>query len=184
MTHLTLVISLWGILLPICMVLQTVWSMHFLFHGTSLTLQILIHVFDWLFSMQCLTSFFFIEHLLRLSAGLILFNIDEVLTTNSSVNMFVFGDFNVHHKDRLIYSGEADRLGEPCYNFSMPNNLTQIVNFPTWTAECDSLNPVFFCSGFPSIAILWSCCCLTLYWLSFKLKTGCPFSSRSDFQAD
>ena len=104
--------------------------------------------------MQGLTSFFFIEHLLRLSAGLTLFNIDEVLTTNSSANIFVFGDLNVHHKDRLIYSGEADRLGEPCYNFSMPNNLTQIVNFPTGTPECDSLNPLFFSSGFPSIAIL------------------------------
>ena len=27
------------------------------------------------------------------------FNIDEVLSINPSANVFVFGDFNVHHKD-------------------------------------------------------------------------------------
>ena len=39
--------------------------------------------------------------------------------------MFVFGDFNKHHKDWLTYSGGTDRPGELCYNF------TQMVNFPT-----------------------------------------------------
>ena len=56
-------------------------------------------------------------------------NIDEVLSINPSANVFVFGDFNVHHKDWLTYSGGTDRPGELCYNFS--NDLTQIVNFPT-----------------------------------------------------
>ena len=32
-------------------------------------------------------------------------NIDEVLLINSSANVFVFGDFNVHHKDWITYSG-------------------------------------------------------------------------------
>ena len=32
-------------------------------------------------------------------------NIDEVLSINPSANVFVFGDFNVHHKDLLTYSG-------------------------------------------------------------------------------
>ena len=58
-------------------------------------------------------------------------NIDEVLSINSSANVFVFGDFNVHHKDWLTYSGGTDRPGELCYNFSITKNLTQIVNFPT-----------------------------------------------------
>ena len=35
----------------------------------------------------------------------ILFNIDEVLSINLSANVFVFGDFNAHHKDWLAYSG-------------------------------------------------------------------------------
>ena len=39
-------------------------------------------------------------------------NIDEVLSINSSVNVFVFGDFNVHHKEWLTYSGGPDRPRE------------------------------------------------------------------------
>ena len=59
-------------------------------------------------------------------------NIDEVLSINPSANGFVFGDFNVHHKDWLTYSSRTDRPGELCYNFSISNDLTQMVNFPTW----------------------------------------------------
>ena len=58
-------------------------------------------------------------------------NIDEVLSINPSANVFVFGDFNVHHKDWLTYSGGTDRPGELYYNFSISNDLTQMVNFPT-----------------------------------------------------
>ena len=65
-------------------------------------------------------------------------NMDEVLSINPSANVFVFGDFNVHHKDWLTYSGGTDRPGELCYNFSISNNLTQIVNFPTRIPDCDS----------------------------------------------
>ena len=39
-------------------------------------------------------------------------NIDEVLSINPSANVFVFGDFNVHYKDWLSYSGGTDRPGE------------------------------------------------------------------------
>ena len=45
-------------------------------------------------------------------------NVDEVLSINPSANVFVFGDFNVHHKDWLTYSGGTDKAGELCYNFS------------------------------------------------------------------
>ena len=38
-------------------------------------------------------------------------NIDEVLSINPSA-VFVFGDFKVHHKDWLTYSGGTDRSGE------------------------------------------------------------------------
>ena len=55
--------------------------------------------------------------------------------------MFVFGDFDVHHKDWLTYSGRSDRSGELCYNFSISNSLTQIVHFPTWIPDCDSHSP-------------------------------------------
>ena len=34
--------------------------------------------------------------------------IDQVLSINPSANVFVFVDFNVHHKDWLTYSGGID----------------------------------------------------------------------------
>ena len=58
------------------------------------------YVFNWLYFTQ---SYFFssIDHLLHLCAQfLILFHLtDEVLLINPSANVFVFGHFNVHHKD-------------------------------------------------------------------------------------
>ena len=42
--------------------------------------------------------------------GSISSNIDEVLSINPSANVSVFGDFNVHHKDWLAYSGGTDQL--------------------------------------------------------------------------
>ena len=68
-------------------------------------------------------------------------NIDEVLLINPSANVFVFGDFNIHHKDWLTYSSGTDRSGELCYNFSISNNLAQMVNFPTRIPGCDSHIP-------------------------------------------
>ena len=81
-------------------------------------------------------------------------NIDEVLSLSPSANVFVFGDFNVHHKDWLTYSGGTDRPGELCYNFSISNDLTQMVNFPTRIPDCDSHSPAlldFFLSSDASI---------------------------------
>ena len=87
-------------------------------------------------------SYFFssIDHLFRLYARfLIQFHVTgKVLSINQSANVFVFGDFNVHHKDWLTYSGGTDRLGKLCYNFSISNDLTQMVNFPTRIHDCDS----------------------------------------------
>ena len=71
-----------------------------------------------------------------------------------SANVFVFGDFNVHHKDWLTYCGGDDRPGELCYDFSISNDLTQIVNFPTQITDCDSHSPTllyFFLSSDASI---------------------------------
>ena len=65
-------------------------------------------------------------------------NIAEVLSINPSANVFVFGDFNAHQKDWLTYSGGTDRSCEFCYNFSISNDLTQMVNFLTQIPDCDS----------------------------------------------
>ena len=74
------------------------------------TLQILIYVFDWLYFTQRLTSFSSINHFFVFvhSFDSISFNINEVLLINPSADVFVFGDFNVYHKDWLTYSGETD----------------------------------------------------------------------------
>ena len=68
-------------------------------------------------------------------------NIDEVQSVNPSANVFVFEDFNVHHKDWLTYSGGTDRPGELGYNFSISNDLTQVVNFPSRIPDGDSHSP-------------------------------------------
>ena len=67
--------------------------------------------------------------------------IDEVFSINPSPNVFIFGDFNVRHKDWLIYSSGTDRPGELCYNFSISNDLTQMVDFPTRIPDCDCHSP-------------------------------------------
>ena len=45
--------------------------------------------------------------------------------------MYVVGDFIVHHRDWLIFSGGNDR----------PVNLTQMVNFLTCIPDCDTYSP-------------------------------------------
>ena len=45
-------------------------------------------------------------------------NMDEAPSVIPSANVFVFGNFNIHYKDWLTYSGGTDRPGEFCYSFS------------------------------------------------------------------
>ena len=65
-------------------------------------LALLYSVFYIFFLCQCPSSF-------CMDFDAISSNIDEVLPINPSANVFVFGDFNVHHKDWLTYSGGTDR---------------------------------------------------------------------------
>ena len=112
-------------------------------------------------------------------------NTDEVLSINPSANVVVFGDFNVHHKDWLTYSGGTDWPGELCYNFCISNDPTQMVNFPTWIPDCGSYSPALldlflltlvflFYNGFHSIGKFWSCCCLGFHWLSITFTMRWP----------
>ena len=69
------------------------------------------------FNLLCFTSFFSINQLPCLYAQfLILFHLTRGSLDQPSA-AFVFGDFKVHHKDWLTYSGVTDRPGELCYNF-------------------------------------------------------------------
>ena len=98
-----------------------------------------------------MSYFFFLyqshSSLLCSTFGSISSDTDEVLSVNPSSNVFDFGDFNVHHKDWLTYSGVNDRPGEICHNFSISNDLTQMVNFPTRIPDCDCHSTAFldFC---------------------------------------
>ena len=65
-------------------------------------------------------------------------NIDEVFSINPAANVFAFGDFNTHHKYWLTCSDGADRPDELCYNYFISNDLTHIVNFPTWIPDSHS----------------------------------------------
>ena len=64
--------------------------------------------------------------------------IDKVLSVSPCAKVFVFADFSAYYKDWLTYSGGTDRPGELCYNFSISNDLTQMVNFSTRIPDCDS----------------------------------------------
>ena len=90
---------------------------------------------------------------------------------------FVLGDFNVHHKDWLTYFGRTDRLGELYYNFSISNDLTQIVHFPTQIPDYDSHSPVLldlFISSRTSI-------CSTMAFLPLKNSDHVVVSVSTDF---
>ena len=104
-------------------------------------------------------------------------NIDEVLSINPSANVFVFGDFNVHHKDWLTYSGGTDRPGELCYNFSISNGLTQIVNFPTRIPDCYSHSPALLDLFLSSDASI----CSTMAFPPLRNSDHVVVSVSSDF---
>ena len=96
----------------------------------------------WLALLLSVSYFFFIYWSLFLSLCTVFYsissNIDKLLSVNPSAEVFVFAEFNVHYKDWLTYSGGTDRPGKLCYNFSISNDLTQMVNFSTHIPDCDS----------------------------------------------
>ena len=153
------------------------WRKDFLLHGTYLwkTLRILTYVFNWLY-FNSVSYFFFLHGSLYSSLCMvsdsISSNMDEVLSINPSTKVFIFGHCNVHHNDWLTYSSGTDRSGELCYNFSISNDLTQMVNFPIqipwlWLSQSCSFEIISFFRHF------WSCCYLSFYWLYIKLTTRC-----------
>ena len=57
-------------------------------------------------------------------------SIDSALTSHPSANIFVFGDFNLHHKEWLN-SNRTDAAGTHVYNFALSQSLHQAVDFVT-----------------------------------------------------
>ena len=58
--------------------------------------------------LHSVSYFFFLYRSLSLSLCTVFDSI------SSNIDVFVFGDFNIHHKDWLTYSGGTDRPGELC----------------------------------------------------------------------
>ena len=90
---------------------------------------------------------------------------------------FVLGDFSVHHEDWLTYFGKTNRLGELYYNFSISNDLNQIVDFPTQIPDYESHSPVLldlFISSRTSI-------CSTMAFLPLKNSNHVVVSFSIDF---
>ena len=83
--------------------------------------------------LHAVSYFFFLYQSPSLSLRIFFYSIsskiDQALSINPSA-VFVFGDSNIHHKNQLTYFGGNDRPDELCYNFSISNNLTQMVNSP------------------------------------------------------
>ena len=85
---------------------------------------------------------------------------DEVLSINASANVFVFGDFNVHHKDWLTYSDGIDRLVNSVIILTLLRWLTFLLRSLTVTV---------------TVLLFWFYFCLltlvfVLQWLSLHWK--------------
>ena len=76
-------------------------TLQILMFSTSFTSLSVLLFFDQSPSSSLCTVFDFISP-----------NINEVLSINPFANVFVFGDFNIHHKDWPTYSGGTDRPAE------------------------------------------------------------------------
>ena len=80
-------------------------------------------------------------------------------------------------------SGGTDRPGELCYNFSISNDLSQTVNFPTAIPDCDSHVPALLDLFLSSDASI--CSTMTFpplgnsFHVAVSVKMGCSVSLYS-----
>ena len=143
---------------------------------TLKTLKILTYVFDWLYFILCLTFFSSVDP--PLLSGQFFdtasSTIAEILSIGPSANMLAVGDFGVHCKNWLAFSGGTDTTGELCYNFSISNGLTQIVKFPNVIPDRNLL--LFFI--LQCIFLLWDISKMSHFPTTF-FQTQCSFSSHS-----
>ena len=163
------------------------WRKDFLLNGTYLwkTIYAESYLCFWLALLHSVSDLFFLQWSNYLSLctffDSISSNIEEFLLINPSANVFVFGDFNVHHKDRLSYSGGTDRPSEICSHFSILNYLIQMVSFPTWIPDRDTHSPALLDYFFLLTLVF------LLQWLSlhreiltmFVVSVSINFSSNS-----
>ena len=67
-------------------------------------------------------------------------SIDSALTSYPSANIFVFGDFNAHHREWLNHD-RSDAAGIHTHNFAISQSLHQTVDFVTRIPDRDDHSP-------------------------------------------
>ena len=67
-------------------------------------------------------------------------SIDSALTLHPSANIFVFGDFNAHHREWLNHD-RSDAAGIHTHNFAISQSLHQTVDFVTRIPDRDDHSP-------------------------------------------
>ena len=113
-------------------------------------------------------------------------NIDEVLTINPSANVFVFGYFNVHHKEWLTYSGGTDRLVNSAIIFLSQVTLLRWLTF-LLRSQTLILTVLHFWIWFFLLTLLFVMQWLSLHWeilimlLSQFPLTSTKFTVRCSF---
>ena len=149
----------------------------------SRKLQILTYLSNWLYFTQCLTSFSSIKYLIRLCATfLILFHLTQMrLSRSTHLLMFL----SLETLTSIIRTGLPIlvELIDLVNSVIISNDLTQMVNFPTWIPDCNSHSPtlldlfispdfwidlfllmlVFVLQWLPSIGKFRQCCCLSYH---------------------
>ena len=124
--------------------------------------EVLICIYDWLYSIHCHTSFSCIDLSTSLCALFhpISSNIYEVHLINLFASEFVFGHFNILHKVWLTYFDGTNRTRKFWYKSSISSNLIEMFNYPAAIFDCDWHSPVLLHLSFIFI----------LLWLSFHGK--------------
>ena len=86
----------------------------------------------------------------------------------------------MHHKDWFTYSGGTNQPGELSYNFSISNDLTEMVNFPTQIPDCDSHSPAILDLLISSDASI----CLTMAFPTMGNSDNVVVSVSIDFTSN
>ena len=98
------------------------------------TLQILTYAFDWLSLSLCMV--------------LILSHLTWTKFSQSTHLLMCLSLETLTYLNLLTYSGGTDRPRELCFNFSISNDLTQMVNFPFRISDCNFQSTVLLFFSF------------------------------------
>ena len=112
----------------------------------------------------------------------------ELIGLVNSVIIFLslsnIDDVLFHHKDWPTYFGGTDWPGELCYNFSISDDLTQIVNFPSQIPDCDSHGPALLDLFLTSDAGICSTMAFPSLGNSDHVVASVSIDFRSNYQWD